>query len=271
MHASFEPVDDWTAAYDNRAAVPTHEDYFYGWGRDAAAFRAAHAPETLAYGDGARERLDLFRPEGKPRGLAVFVHGGWWCHFGREYFSHMAAGPLAHGWAVAVPSYDLCPQVRIATITAQVRAAVERAAQAVADGSLALAGHSAGGHLVAMMGCAETALAVADRVSRIVAISALADLRPLMRVAMNETLGIDAAEARTQSPALLTPLAGPALTAWVGGAETPEFLRQNRLLAAAFGGTMAASVHEAPGENHFDVIGPLASADSALTRAVVEA
>ena len=83
------------------------------------------------YGHGTREVLDLFMPEGAPKGLVVFVHGGYWMKFDRSYWSHLAAGAQAQGWAVAMPSYDLCPRVRIADITRQIANAVAVAAREI--------------------------------------------------------------------------------------------------------------------------------------------
>jgi arylformamidase len=69
--------------------------------------------DRLSYGPGDRHAMDLFLPEGAPKGLVVFVHGGYWKAFDKSVWSHLAAGPLAHGFAVAMPSYTLCPDIRI--------------------------------------------------------------------------------------------------------------------------------------------------------------
>jgi len=270
MQTNWEQISDWTAAYDNRAAVPTYEEYFYAWGRDAAAFRDSHPPEDIPYGDGERERLHLFRPEGTVRGLVVFIHGGWWSYFGREYFSHLAAGAVAQGWAVAIPSYTLCPNIAINGIVKQMVSAVADAHEAVPEGPLVIAGHSAGGHLATMMGATECGLSdgAAARLRRIVAISGVADLRPLIGVEMNGTLQIDEAEARASSPLFLSPRGGFDYIAWAGGDETAEFRRQNALLATVWGAQVSSRRIEAEGKNHFDVIDPLTEADSELTRLV---
>ena len=260
-------IDDWAAAVDNRAAVPEHEEHFLNWGRRAAAFRAARPPGTRAYGPTEREAFDLWRPEGAPKGLFVFLHGGWWMNFDRRYFSHLAAGPLARGWAVAIPSYTLIPQITLTNLVAQVRGAVETIAGAVPDVPLVLGGHSAGGHLAAMCGV-EDALpdAVHVRLARIVSISGVHDLRPLRGIPVNETLGISEAEALTLSPALLTPCPGFDVVAWVGAAETPEFRRQTALLGVAWGGYANALTVESPGDDHFTVIAPLADPDGGIVR-----
>ena len=213
----------------------------------------------LPYGPGPREVFDLFSPA-EPKGVVVYVHGGYWRAFDRTLWSHLAGGPLAQGWAVALPSYDLCPGVRISDITAQVARAVDMIAGLVA-GPIVLTGHSAGGHLVARLACADVPLACRDRVQRVLPISAIGDLGPLMQTDMNADLRIDPAEVRTESP-VLHPKPGVPVSVWVGGAERPAFLDQSRGLATAWGAPLTI----ADGRHHFDVIAGLADPDSAMTQ-----
>ncbi len=190
----------WDAAFVNAAHIPDGASYPTRWAAEAAAFRAtARAELDLPYGAGERERFDLFLPDGAPRGTVIFVHGGYWRAFGREIWSHLAAGPVARGWAVAMPSYDLCPTIRISGITAQIARAVTAIAARM-DGPLVLTGHSAGGHLVARMGCADVGLTLGDRIRRIVPISPVADLRPLIETTMNDDLRIDTERRRKRVP-----------------------------------------------------------------------
>jgi acetyl esterase/lipase len=265
---------DWDDAYANTPHIPGGEAYPPRWAREAAAFRQAvgqRARIGIAYGDAPAERLDLFLPEDAPRGLVVFVHGGWWQQFGRQDWSHLAAGGVARGWAVAMPGYTLCPGIRVSGITRQVGAAVVRAADLVA-GPIRLAGHSAGGHVVSRMLCCDAPLpaGLAVRIEHTVSISGLHDLRPLLRIKMNEALRLDAAEARAESPALGTPREGVRITCWVGAGERPEFVRQTALLANIWTGLGArtAAVEE-PGRHHFDVIEGLEAPDSPLMAALL--
>ena len=201
------------------------------------------------------------------------MHGGWWHAFDRSDWSHLAAGPLARGWAVAMPGYPLAPEVRIAAITRAIAAAIGQAAAAVA-GPVALVGHSAGGHLVARQVCADSCLPerLRARIGPVVAISGLHDLRPLRRLAVNATLRIDAAEAQAESPALREPLEGVRLHAWVGERERPEFVRQSALIANVWTGLGAeTALTVAPARHHFDVIAEFAEPGSALVEALVGA
>ncbi len=263
---------DWDDAYANSAHIPGAEAIAAAWAPDAAAFRAkARARLDVPYGPGAREKFDLFLPKGAQRGLVVFIHGGYWMQFDKSSWSHFAAGPAERGFACAVPSYDLAPAARIGAIARQAAAAIVAAAREAA-GPVVLTGHSAGGHLVARMMCGAPLLPVGvfARVRRVVAISGLFDLRPFMRTKMNETLKIDLAETHAESPALLEPIAGPELVAWVGERERPEFRRQSALIANVWSGfDVAAREVVAPGRHHFDVIDPLRDPASALVETLV--
>ena len=268
----FRRIEDWDDAYANAANIPRGDDWPAAWAAPARAFREQLSGEGrarlgLAYGKAARNRFDLFLPQGAVKGLVVFIHGGFWMRLDQSFLSHLAAGPLAHGHAVAMPTYTLCPDIRISGIVAEVARAVEAAASMVA-GPIRLAGHSAGGHLAARMVCADSPLAaeVRARIACTVSISGLHDLRPLMRTRMNATLAIDAGEAAAQSPALLSPMPGARLVAWVGAAERAEFLRQSALLANVWTGLGAAtrSVEE-PDRHHFDVVDGLADPSHPLT------
>jgi arylformamidase len=274
----FHQVMDWDDAYANGANIAGGDRWPGVWVEPARAFRQLLETEDrarldLRYGDQARNRLDLFLPEGTPKGLVVFVHGGFWMKLDKSFWSHLAAGPLAHGHAVAMPSYTLCPDIRIAGIVREVAQAIEMAATEV-DGPVRLTGHSAGGHLVARMICQASPLAesIKARVANTVSISGLHDLRPMMRTAMNLTLNIDGAEAATESPAIVEPMDGARLCCWVGGNERSEFLRQNALLANVWTGLGASTmVVEEPDRHHFNVIDGLADPDHPLTRTLLTA
>ncbi|WP_323765224.1 alpha/beta hydrolase [Marinovum sp.] len=252
---------DWDDAFANPPYIAGAADYPARWAQQAARFRAAHADAASEMTAG--RAFDLFRPQGGARGLVVFVHGGFWRAFGRSDWSHLAAGGLARGYAVALPGYTLAPKARLPEMTAQIAAALTAAATEVA-GPIHLAGHSAGGHLVTRMLCADVALApaVRARLARVVSISGLHDLRPLRLTQLNDVLQLTEKSALAESVALQRPRDPVPVTAWVGGAERPEFLRQSALLAEAWGSQ--ASLVVEPGRHHFDVIDGLRDPDSPL-------
>lgn len=275
---NYHRVADWDDAYANGANIAGGERWPDAWVVPARMFRDqlkqdGRARIDLSYGERSRNRFDLFLPAAGPKGLMVFVHGGFWLRLDKSYWSHLAAGSIARGYAVAMPSYTLCPEIRVGGIVAEIGRAIEAAAREV-DGAIFLAGHSAGGHLVSRMVSATSPLpaAVLDRVKNVVSISGVHDLRPIMRTAMNASLQIDAPEARVESPALLDPAPGTRICCWVGGNERAEFLRQNALLANAWTGCGAetATVVE-PDRHHFNVIDGLSDPDHPLTRTLLTA
>jgi arylformamidase len=255
---------DLQAEYDNRARVPEHPALIAGWQADAAAWRAACplAELDLAYGPGAREKLDLFSPGPNAAATAMFIHGGYWQALDRSFASHCARGLNAQGVAVAVPSYDLCPTVPLATIVAQMRAAAAFLWRRRGQRLLAI-GHSAGGHLAAMLLATDWPALATDLppglAQAALPISGVFELEPLLPTTIGAGLGLDAATARALSPRFL-PSPGRPLHCVVGGAESSEFLRQNREMAAAWSGSAEAL----PGLNHFTVIAPLAEPGSDL-------
>ncbi len=261
-------LDDWDDAYANGAHIEGAEGFPPRWAGAAAAFRET-APEVrldIGYGAGAREALDLFLPVGAPRGLAVFVHGGYWRQFAKGDWSHLAAGAVARGYAVAIPSYTLCPEAKIAAITGQVARAIAQAA-GIVPGPIFLAGHSAGGHLVTRMAGAASPLGQgsAMRLKTVLSISGLHDLRPLLRTTLNRDLRLDWEEATAESPALHPPREGTRHIAWVGAYERPEFLRQSELIANIWAGCGATTLLEIEqGRHHFDVIDGLTDPKSAM-------
>jgi arylformamidase len=275
MPPDLEPVDlvplDLEAEYNNRARVPDHMAIMAGWGRDAAAYRD-QAPRQIGigYGASAREVYDAFPGiEDGDTPLVLFIHGGYWQALDKSSFSHMAAGPNAQGIPVAVMSYGLCPDVSISTIVDQTRACA-LALWRKTGRRIVACGHSAGGHLTAMLLATDwralDPAAPPDLVSAGLAISGLFDLPPLVPTSINIRLGLDEAEARRLSPAFLAPNPGTRLIAAVGGAESSEYLRQSRLIAAQWTplGCQTRDVGIA-GANHFTVIASLAEPEGVLT------
>ena len=119
---------DYEAEYNNRARVPEHPALIEGWARDAKAWRERQGFRTISYAPGARHTIDVFASRGKGD-LVMFIHGGYWQALDGSFFSHLAAGLNAHGVSVAIPGYDLCPQVSVDDIIRQMRMAARELAQ----------------------------------------------------------------------------------------------------------------------------------------------
>lgn len=268
----------WDLAFENMANVPDSSKLPALWAKRAAQYRddAMKAKRRLdtdiKYGEHAREVFDLVWPDITPRGLMVFVHGGYWIKLDKSYWTDLAEGARANGWVVCLPSYTLAPHARISGITGQVSDAICKAAEMVA-GPIRLTGHSAGGHLVTRMLCNDNTLPahVLQRVVHTVSISGLHDLRPLLHTAMNKSLRLDHIEATRESPVLHRPPANASITAWVGGGERPEFIRQSKLLKMMWEGldadiTCTIDAHH----NHFTVIEGLKDPAGSITMEILK-
>lgn len=265
---------DWDDAFNNMGYVGGSAALPDFWAGRAAKYRAqTRVDADISYGTHEREQFDLIWPDAKPRGLVVFVHGGFWMRLDKSYWTDLAEGARARGWAVAIPSYTLTPEARISDITLQIGAAIEAAGKRVA-GPIRLAGHSAGGHLVTRMICENSPLSAQtrERVDHVLSISGLHDLRPLRQTAMNDTLGLTASEATEESPALLAPVFGARVSIWVGGGERPEFIRQARLLDMIWNGLDAQTeLIIDDNHNHFTILEGLRSPNTRICTALLAA
>lgn len=260
---------DYEVEYNNRARVPENPAIIAGWARDAQAYREAHqgAQKTLKYGSGERHRIDLFSGDGTGA-IVVFIHGGYWQALDGSFFSHLAGGLNVHGIDVAVPSYDLCPNVSVGDIVEQMRTATRELAKL--GRPLVISGHSAGGHLAACL--LATDWRALDRallenlVTAAYAISGLFDLRPLVPTSINYALKLDDASAKAVSPLFWKAPTHGSLDAVVGGTESAEYFRQSRTVVEAWGRagvpTQFGTVADA---NHFTAIAPLADAGTPMT------
>jgi arylformamidase len=250
--------------YNMRQRVPEHPRIIAQWEQEAASFRrAANADYDLAYGARPRNRVDVFWPGRDSGAVALFIHGGYWRSFDKSYFSHMARGLNGRGITVAIPSYSLCPEVRIGDIIEEMRQVVIYLRNKFRR-RLFVFGHSAGGHLAAAVLATKWELFghPNDLVPSAVSISGIFDLRPLLGTSMNNDIRMDEGTARVWSPLLWPSPAGRSFEAWVGRKETDEFIRQSQSIIAPWRG---AGVHtgyaEIAGQDHFSVLGALANVE----------
>jgi arylformamidase len=263
---------DYEVEYNNRARVPENPAIMAGWAKDAAAWREHHPPRSMRYGPGARNVIDFF-PGDNQGPIVVFIHGGYWQAFDNSSFSHLAAGLNAYGIGVAIPSYDLCPNVTVDHIIGEMRAASRELARL--GRSLVISGHSAGGHLAACMLATDwpafDASLPEDLVTAAYAISGLFELGPLVKTSINNALHLDDAAASAASPLFWKVPSRGSLDAVVGEHESAEYFRQSRSIVEQWGAAgVEARFGIVPNANHFTAIAPLADPDSPMVARLKE-
>jgi arylformamidase len=266
--------------YNARAMIPDHEQIFErGRKRSEEARANLSCRLDIPYGASAAEKLDIFPADGKSEALLVFIHGGYWRSRDKSDFSYLAPAFVRRGVTLAVPNYGLCPKVGIEDIVKQNLLAIAwlwhyGARYGVNPGRLYVAGHSAGGHLTAMMLAARWNTYMPELPYNLVkgglAISGIYDLEPLVHAPfVNQDLKLDQALARRISPANIPPATTAPLYTAVGGDESDEFKRQNALIARTWRYAFAGDI-PMPGCNHLTVLEQLAYTESALFKGAME-
>jgi arylformamidase len=260
--------------YNNRALVPDHAEYFARWAEGSARARSIMTSHLdLPYGEMPGETIDLFPARKGDGSCMMFIHGGYWRSLDKRDFSFLAPTWVDAGVSLAVVNYDLCPKVSMDEIVRQMLRAsrwlwLHAEDYGMDQDRLYVSGHSAGGHLAAMMMCAvfpvfDTRLPK-DLWKGALAISGLYDLRPLPHIDfLQQDLKLDEEAALRLSPALIQPATRAPVMTSVGGSESGEFRRQNMLLGERWKSAFAGDV-PMPGKNHFSVVDGLSDPSSAL-------
>jgi len=257
------------AAYNNAAAVSESARLVLSRNEMSAVFRAAHSGFLdLAYGTGERMKWDFYPASNVEAPCFVFVHGGYWQMNRREDFAVFAKGFLERGWAVAMPGYSLAPQVRLAGIVGELRAAMDwfsaRGREFGVGGEVVISGWSAGAQLAAL-------LLDHERVSAGLGISGVYELGPVRDTYLNEKLLLSDEEVAACSPVRLAVVGKPMAVAY-GSRELPALVADAR----EFHGKRAAAHAAGPlipvaGADHFTILHELLEADGELVSAGVAA
>ena len=263
--------------YNNRLSIPDAADCnARGVLRSTAARARLASRLDLAYGPSPRQRIDLYPAAAPGAPILSFIHGGYWRSRDKSEFAFIAEPFVAAGITVAMPEYDLAPAVTVGTIVEQMVAAhawlYRHAGEYGADRSrLFVAGHSAGGHLAAMMAATrwneiDPALP-ADLVKGAYAISGVFDLMPMLHFSFNADIRLDAASAKAMSPIEHCPAWPVPVRTAAGALESDEFRRQCRTLAERWPASVKGHM-DVPGCHHLSVTEALADPGNALFESV---
>jgi arylformamidase len=278
--ANYDPA--WLdAQYNNRDLVPEHPKHFRNWLTwSAEATRGGGRDLDVRYGGGPNEHLDVFRTAKEGAPVLVFIHGGYWRAFDKKNHAFVAPAFTREGVCVVVPNYALCPDVTVPDIVMQMVRAVAWTWRHIARHGgdprrIHVAGHSAGGHLAAMMlACLweihDPALPP-DLVKGAISLSGLHDLEPMMHTPfLQPSLHLTPKQVRMASPARLPAPRSGRLIAVCGAAESEEFHRQNRSIRDSWGADRVPVCEMIEGGNHFTVLEDFAHAGNRLHALALE-
>ncbi len=271
------PIDPYLEAeYNNRALVPEHPAIFERWQRCSASLREASACTLdLGYGTDPRQKLDVFHASGS-RGTVVFIHGGYWRSLDKSDFSFVAKPFVDEGLSVVAINYRLCPAVSIGEVVDDCRRALTWLASNGAGHGLnlnqvVLAGHSAGGHLVAMLFATDWVPQEFKSAAIVggLALSGVYDLEPLLHCSMNTDIKLNHHTARAASPVHHIARISAPLLLFVGANESAAFRNQTRLLSASWHDNCQLA-QDVPVANHFTIVDCLAQSTHPICRATID-
>lgn len=267
--------------YNNRALVPDFATYLQRWTADSQAVRQSQPCLTdLRYGSGPSENLDIFTTSQAKAPVLVFLHGGYWRALDKSDHSFVAPALTEQGVCVVVPNYALCPAVTIPQIVMQMVKALAWVWRHIdtwgGDPSrIHVAGHSAGGHLTAMlMGCDWRAYEPdlpPDLVKTSLSVSGLYELDSVRQSPLlQQDLRLDDKQVVACSPAWMVPPMTGQLFSVVGGLESEAFLSHNQLIQNAWGRQCVPVAQVVPGLHHFSMMDAFAKRGHPLNDLVLE-
>jgi arylformamidase len=271
-------MNKYEKQYNARISAPDFQEHFDRWSNESVKTRAALGGYIdVPYGPHPMQKMDIFRARGTSRGTFMFIHGGYWRSMDKGFQSFVANELTKVGITVALPNYELCPKIKLDGIVMQLvqasawlwRNASNFGAPA---GKLVVSGHSAGGHLTAMMAaCRFDAYAKdlpRDMIQGYLTLSGLYDIAPIAHVpTVNDDVKITKKLADTCSPALMPPATKAPIYTAVGSIEPEGFHVQNTLLRKKWKSVVADDL-PCPGDHHFNILYRLTQPDDAMFKAV---
>ncbi len=251
--------------YNPRLAMKDAAGFFAGWDAASEAARARmDCTLDVAYGDDPLEKLDIYRCGVLHAPVLFFVHGGYWRASDKSPHAFVAEAFVNSGVTVVMINYPLCPRVRVEDIVDSTARALAWTWRHIGEyggdrDSIVVCGHSAGGHLSAMMACQDWKSLASDLpgtlASRVLAISAINEMEPMAHAPfLKDSLNLTPEAVLALSPCLLAAPAELTMTCVAGALEPSEFARQNGLLRHNWGENRVQVCELIEGRDHFTIV-----------------
>ncbi len=218
--------------------------------------------ENLTFGAKATRVLDYFPAKTENSPLHIFIHGGYWQALSQRESAMMAPALIENGQAFATLNYTLAPDARLGEMIAECKSAIKWLAKNTAElgfdpSKVTISGHSAGGHLAAMVMARfwEELAQSGMIVQEVILISGVFDLEPIALTPVNDPIQLTTEEILGLSPVLHLPAVGPRYVVTVADGDTDEFIRQSREYAELLRKAGRSVCFELKkGMHHFDII-----------------
>jgi arylformamidase len=242
--------------YNNRIQVPEWADHLERWARTSRYAERNYSPvNNIAYGEGKLENLDIYPSRQPGSKVLLFIHGGYWHKLDKSDFHFVGSGFHSYNLTTVIINYPLAPLATMDEIVLSCRKAMSWVNSNIATYNgdpdrVYIAGHSAGGHLAAMMMTAETIMGVKG----VCVMSGLFNLEPIRLSEINEVLHLDDQMVLRNSPVKLKPVLSCPLVIAVGGNEADEYKEQSGELLKGWKEDIPVILVELAGANHYSII-----------------
>jgi arylformamidase len=239
-----------------------------GWAAASKTLREQRPKHLdLAYGNGERNKWDLYPANDPKAPCFVHIHGGYWQRGSKEIFACLSEGPLARGWSAALCGYTLAPEATLTQITNELKSAFDwlntKAGEHGIQGPIIVTGWSAGGHLTSF-------ILDHPKVAAGLAISGVFDLGALRDSPhVNDKVKLSEEEIQKLSP-MRRPIVNKPLGIAYGTGELPAMIASSRdYHAYRSQGHVPGDLIPIANTNHFTILDELRQPNSTLTRAVI--
>ena len=221
---------------------------------------------SIAYGDDARQKLDIYLPKQNVAGgsaVLIFFHGGSWRDGEREGYGFLGRAFASRGFVTVIADYRKSPAVRFPAFVEDTAAAIAWVHANIAKhdgdaGRIFVMGHSAGAHIAMMAALDPQWLAAQnltpDVIKGFIGLAGPYDFLPLTSDSSKMALGQWPDLTETQ-PITYARGDAPPLLLLTGDKDTVVQPRNSKILSEkiqALGGQQQLKIY--PGVGHADII-----------------